>query len=76
MTWILPGTTLTADGYHLENTVGDYAAALTWFVTLTGNDPFAMFYYPAGAVEHFYAIAEAVENAVAKPWQVTAATKQ
>lgn len=70
------GDTLTADGYHLENTVGDYAAALTWFVTLTGNDPFAMFYYPAGAVEHFYAIAEAVENAVAKPWQVTAATKQ
>ena len=68
------GDTLTADGYHLENTVGDYTAALTWFVTLTGNDPFSMFYYPAGTVEHFYDIAEAVENAVAHPWQVTAAT--
>ena len=69
------GDTLTADGYHLENTIGDYTAALTWFTTLTGNDPFSMFYYPAGAVEHFYSIAEAVENAVAKPWQVTPATK-
>ena len=69
------GDTLTADGYHLENTIGDYTAALTWFVTLTGNDPFSMFYYPAGAVEHFYDIAEAVENAVAKPWQVTPATQ-
>ena len=69
------GDTLTADGYHLENTIGDYTAALTWFVTLTGNDPFSMFYYPAGTVEHFYDIAEAVENAVAKPWQVTPATQ-
>ena len=69
------GDTLTADGYHLENTIGDYTAALTWFVTLTGNDPFSMFYYPAGTVEHFYDIAEAVEHAVAKPWQVTPATQ-
>ncbi|MBQ3202839.1 MAG: DUF4886 domain-containing protein [Clostridia bacterium] len=68
------GDTLTADGYHLENDVGDYTAALTWFATLTGKDPFSMFYYPAGAIEHFYDIAEAVENAVAHPWQVTAAT--
>ena len=68
------GDTLTADGYHLENAVGDYTAALTWFATLTGKDPFSMFYYPAGAIEHFYDIAEAVENAVAHPWQVTAAT--
>ena len=69
------GDTLTADGYHLENTIGDYTAALTWFVTLTGNDPFSMFYYPAGTVEHFYEIAQAVENAVAKPWQVTPSTQ-
>lgn len=69
------GDTLTADGYHLENTVGDYTAALTWFVTLTDSDPFSMFYYPAGTAEHFYDIAEAVENAVAHPWQVTTATQ-
>ena len=69
------GDTLTADGYHLENTIGDYTAALTWFTTLTGNDPFSMFYYPAGTVEHFYEIADAVEKAVANPDKVTAVTK-
>ena len=69
------GDTLTADGYHLENTIGDYTAALTWFTTLTGNDPFSMFYYPAGTVEHFYEIADAVEKAVANPDKVTTVTK-
>ena len=69
------GDTLTADGYHREDTIGDYTAALTWFVTLTGNDPFSTFYYPAGTVERFYDIAEAVEHAVAQPTQITPATK-
>ena len=68
------GDTLTADGYHLENTIGDYTAAMTWFATLTGNDPFSAFYFPSGTAEHFYEIADAVENAVANPWQVTNVT--
>ena len=66
------GDTLTADGYHLKDTYGDYTAALTWFCTLTGKNAFSVSYRPASIVDHFDEIAESVNNAMAKPLEVTA----
>lgn len=65
------GDTLTADGYHLENTYGDYTASLTWFCTLTGENAYATTYCPSAVVDHHHEIAEAVTNAVKKPFEVT-----
>ena len=65
------GDTLTADGYHLENAYGDYTASLTWFCTFTGADAYSMFYCPSSVGDHFHEIAEAVNNAVKKPFEVT-----
>ena len=65
------GDTLTADGYHLENSYGDYTAALTWYCTFTGESAYSMFYCPTAVGDHFREIAEAVDNAVDKPYEVT-----
>ena len=66
------GDTLTADGYHLENNYGDYTAALTWYCTFTGESAYSTFYCPASVADHFHEIAEAVDNAVKKPYEITA----
>ena len=65
------GDTLTADGYHLENAYGDYTASLTWYCTFTGESAYSMFYCPSSVGDHFHEIAEAVDNAVKKPYEVT-----
>ena len=65
------GDTLTADGYHLKDTYGDYTAALTWFCTLTGADARSVTYRPSSIADHFDEIAESVNNAMAKPLEVT-----
>ncbi len=65
------GDTLTADGYHLKDTYGDYAAALTWFCYLTGADAETMTYRPTSIAGHFDEIAEAVNNAIKTPLAVT-----
>ena len=65
------GDTLTADGYHLKDTYGDYTAALTWFCYLTGADAETVAYRPASIEDHFDEIAESVNNALATPLAVT-----
>ena len=65
------GDTLTADGYHLENAYGDYTAALTWYCQLSGDSAYNMYYCPASVADHYREIAEAVDNAVKKPFTVT-----
>jgi len=66
------GDTLTADGYHLKDTYGDYTAALTWFCYLTGADAETMTYRPSSIADHFDEIAESVNNAIATPLAITA----
>ena len=65
------GDTLTADGYHLKDTYGDYAAALTWFCCLTGADAETVTYRPDSIADHFDEIAESVNNAIKTPLAVT-----
>ena len=65
------GDTLTADGYHLSDTYGDYTAALTWFCYLTGADAETVTYRPASIASHFDEIAQAVNNAIKTPLAIT-----
>lgn len=76
---------LTRDGYHLSYNIGRVAAAMTWAKTLTGKSidkvaweplqedgttklyKYEPYYYPA--------IIEAVNNASAKPFEVTPTSK-
>ena len=64
------GDTLTADGYHLNDT-GDYTASLTWFCYLTGADAETMSFCPMTILPHFAEIAEAVNNAIQTPLAIT-----
>ena len=65
------GDTLTADGYHLKDTYGDYTAALTWFCHFTGADARAVTYRPSDIAGHFDEIAESVNNAIKTPMAIT-----
>ena len=66
------GDTLTADGYHLLDSYGDYTAALTWFCTITGEKPEVVTYRPSSVADHWDEIAQTVTNAVKSPYAVTA----
>ncbi len=66
------GDTLTADGYHLSDTYGDYAAALTWFCFFSGRPATSMTYCPLSVSAHFDEIAESVDNAIKTPLAITA----
>lgn len=71
------GDHITRDGYHLSYDVGRYTAALTWAKYLTGESIDAVKYTPKeypNVANHLPAIKEAVNNAVAKPFEVTQAT--
>ncbi|MBR5523713.1 MAG: DUF4886 domain-containing protein, partial [Clostridia bacterium] len=68
------GDTVTADGYHLKDSYGDYAAALTWYCSLTGGSPNDVSYRPPSIEDHFDEIAESVENAIANPYKVIPCT--
>ena len=71
------GDHLTRDGYHLSYDVGRYTAALTWAKLLTGESIDNVTYVPKeypNVANHLPAIKEAVNNAVAKPLEVTPAT--
>jgi hypothetical protein len=71
------GDHITRDGYHLSYDVGRYTAALTWAKLLTGESIDAVDYIPKeypNIANHLPAIKEAVNNAVAKPLEVTPAT--
>ena len=66
------GDTLTADGYHLNATYGDYTAALTWYCTITGNKAETVTYRPSSVADHWDEMAQAVNNAIQTPYAVTA----
>lgn len=71
------GDTLTRDGYHLSYNLGRYIAGLTWLKTVTGWSVDDVIYVPDMAeVPQSYLpiIKEAVNNAVAHPYQVTASS--
>lgn len=71
------GDTLTSDGYHLSVDNGCYLVALTFAKSITHCDLSKVSYTPSA---HSYtdkilvAMKEAVENAIAKPFEVTAST--
>ena len=65
------GDTLTADGYHLSDRIGDYVASLTWFAVITGNAPAEVGYCPGYVDDYFDDMAASVENAITKPTAVT-----
>ena len=67
--------TLTTDGARLIDTYGDYAAALTWYCSLTGEDADTVSYRPAAVKDHHEEIVEAVQNAMSVPNEVTSTTQ-
>lgn len=74
-TWM--GDTFNAeggnDGYHL-NDKGDLVAALTWVSYFTGVKASKIFMDTGFTDAEYAAIAEAVDNAIAKPLEVTQST--
>ena len=63
------------DGYHLNSKYGDYTAALTWYCHYSGDNANVMNGYTGDlSAEEFEAIAEAVNNAMNKPYAVTEST--
>lgn len=65
------GDTLTADGYHLLDSYGDYTAALTWFCYFTQSPAESMTYHPLAILNHYDEIVEAVDNALKTPLAIT-----
>ena len=71
------GDTLTRDGYHMSYDNGRYLAALTFAKGITGCDLSKVSFTPS---QYSYtatilkAMKEAVENAMAKPFEVTSST--
>ena len=71
------GDTLTRDGYHLSLDIGRYTAALTWYKELTGADIDDLTTVPKkylNVAQHLPAIKEAVNNAIANPFEITPST--
>lgn len=67
---------LTTDGARLGADYGAYAAALTWYAVLTDESADTVTYRPATVKSQFATLAEAANNAVNTPQQVTAATDE
>ena len=65
------GDTLTADGYHLKDTYGDYTAALTWFRAITGESLDLVTYWPESVVDYKADIMQAAARAVYAPYEVS-----
>ena len=65
------GDNLTADGFHLSE-YGEYIAALSWAIALTGNGVKGITYVPDGVDEKMKAVAiESAENAAKRPFVVS-----
>ncbi len=61
-----------ADGYHLNSKYGDYTGALTWYCHYSGDDANVMAGYTGDlSANEFAAIAEAVNNAIENPYEIT-----
>src|SRR5690606_9716437 len=68
----LLGDDFTRDGHHLNDGMGRYTAAATWFAFLTGKSPIGNAYVPDGLGEIEVEIAQhAAAAAVADPDRVT-----
>ena len=65
------GDTLTADGYHLKDTYGDYTAALTWFRAITGESLDLVTYWPDSVKGYKADIMQAAARAVYAPYEVS-----
>lgn len=66
---------LTRDGYHLSTDIGRYAASLTYAKALTGCDITDVTYTPTSCTNsELRAIKEAVNMAIATPYEVTTST--
>ena len=65
---------LTKDGVRLTD-LGAYAAALTWYYSLTGEHPDTVKNVPSAVKSHFAELSEAVVNALSVPNEVTATTQ-
>ena len=64
---------LTTDGVRLTD-YGAYAAALTWYFSLTGEHPDTVKNVPASIKARFAELSEAVVNALSVPNEVTSTT--
>ena len=65
------GDTLTADGYHLSDTYGDYTASLTWYRALTGESLDLVTYWPDSVASYKADIMQAAARAVYTPYAVS-----
>ena len=65
------GDTLTADGYHLKDTYGDYTAALTWFRAITGESLDLVTYWPDSVKNYKADIMQAAARAVYAPYEIS-----
>ena len=68
------GDTLNRDGLHLSHGIGRYAAALTWYSVITGNSIDDITFVPSDypeIAENMLAIKDAVNKALANPYEVT-----
>lgn len=66
---------LTRDGYHLSTDIGRYAASLTYAKALTGCDLTDLTYTPTSYTRsELRAIKEAVNMAIATPYEITTST--
>ncbi|MEO7313607.1 MAG: DUF4886 domain-containing protein [Ginsengibacter sp.] len=62
----------TRDGYHLDENVGRYTAALTWFESIFQKSAVGNLYKPNGVSDYYARIAQnAAHFAVQKPNEVT-----
>ena len=67
---VVPGT--QADGYHLNTKYGDFTGSLTWACYFSGKDANEITVRSSGMTEQeFKAIAEAVNNALKNPLELT-----
>ena len=62
----------SSDGYHLNDTYGDYIAALTWYAYISGNDVSGLAYQPSAIGADLRAdINASVNAAIEEPYKVT-----
>ena len=62
----------SSDGYHLNDTYGDYIAALTWYAYLSGDDVSDLVYQPSAVNAALRAdINDSVNAAIDEPYKVT-----
>ena len=66
---------LIINAQRLADSYGDYTAALTWFVTLTGESLDQIDYRPESILAHHYDVARAAAHAAYKPYAITDLTE-